>query len=228
MEYRLNLIRFLPYSTRSADTIMKWYTTGWKKHFQRLVFSGWRPKWKNILSGDLFFNILINGLAGMIEDMLATFTDDRKLRELENNHWTWIQHFVLLQSSKVQSREDTAQPAGCKTACPTWSKLHSAHQAWVPAAVLGHTFSWHAADIKTQHGQTTGRKWKGQPHEREVYEKRLEGLGCFSLDERLPESRIIIFKNGKVPSTKRENNPLYLLGLGQEQTGLIAAGVMSG
>lgn len=164
--------------------------------------SGRQPKWKNILSGDLFFNILINGLAGMIEDMLATFIDDRKLRELEN-HWTWIQHFILLQSSKDQSREDTAQPAGCTTACPTWSELHSAHQVWVSAAVLGHIFFWHAADVKTRHGQTTGRKRKGQPHEREVYEKRLEGLGCFSLDKRLPESRIIIFKNGKVPFTKR-------------------------
>jgi len=58
MEYILNLIRFLPCSTQSADTTIKWYTTGWKKHFQRLVFSGWWPKRKNILNRALQGSVL--------------------------------------------------------------------------------------------------------------------------------------------------------------------------
>lgn len=78
---------------------------------------------------DLFFNTLINSLAGRIENMLTKFTGDRKLRELENNYWTWIKQVILLQSSKFHGKIYSVQPVGYTTTCKTCSNLYAAHQA---------------------------------------------------------------------------------------------------
>lgn len=76
----------------------------------------------------------------------------------------------------------------------------SAHQllCWVML-----TSSAHQASRQTQ---ANGRKCKGQAHEQGLYEQRLKGLGCHSLNRRrLPENRII-FKYVKVSAAKKENS----------------------
>lgn len=84
---------------------------------------------------DLFFNILINSLAGRIENMFTKFIDDRTLRELENNYWTWIEQVILLESSKFRSRMYPVEPLRYPsiphqdTTCKTCSHLFATYQA---------------------------------------------------------------------------------------------------